>query len=73
MGTIKIVALVLIVAGILGLVYGNFSYTKETHEAKIGPLELSVKEKETVNIPVWLGGGAIALGVVLLVAGGRRK
>ena len=73
MNTVKILGIVLILAGTLGLVYSNFSYTKETHEAKIGPLELSVKEKETVNIPVWLGGGAIALGVVLLVAGGRRK
>ena len=69
----KIIAIVLIIAGALSLAYGQFSYTKETHQAKIGPLELSVKEKETVNIPVWLGGGAIALGVVLLVAGGRRK
>jgi hypothetical protein len=69
----KIIAIVLIIAGALVLAYGQFSYTKETHEAKIGPLELSIKEKETVNVPVWLGGGAIALGVVLLVAGGRRK
>ena len=73
MDTTKIIAIVLIIAGALSLAYGQFSYTKETHQAKIGPLELSVKEKETVNIPVWLGGGAIALGVVLLVAGGRRK
>jgi len=48
-------------------VYGSFSYTKETHEAKIGPLELSVKEKETVNIPVWAGVGAIVVGAVLLL------
>ena len=73
MDTTKIIAIVLIIAGALSLAYGQFSYTKETHQAKIGPLELSVKEKETVNVPVWLGGGAIALGVVLLVAGGRRK
>ena len=73
MDTTKIIAIVLIIAGALSLAYGQFSFTKETHQAKIGPLELSVKEKETVNIPVWLGGGAIALGVVLLVAGGRRK
>jgi hypothetical protein len=73
MNTTKIIAIVLIIAGALALAYGQFSFTKETHQAKIGPLELSVKEKETVNIPVWLGGGAIALGVVLLVAGGRRK
>jgi hypothetical protein len=73
MDATKIIAIVLIVAGALGLVYGQFSFTKETHQAKIGPLEFSVKEKETVNVPVWLGGGAIALGVVLLVVGGRKK
>jgi TRAP-type C4-dicarboxylate transport system permease small subunit len=72
MDTIKIVALVLIVAGILGLVYGSFSYTKETHEAKIGPLELSVKEKETVNVPVWAGVGAIVVGAVLLLVPLKR-
>jgi hypothetical protein len=66
MDAIKIVALVLIVAGILGLAYGSFSFTKETHEAKIGPLELSVKEKETINIPVWAGVGAIVVGGILL-------
>jgi hypothetical protein len=66
MDAIKIVALVLIVAGILGLAYGSFSFTKETHEAKIGPLELSVKEKETINIPVWAGVGAILVGGLLL-------
>jgi TRAP-type C4-dicarboxylate transport system permease small subunit len=68
----KIAALVLIVAGALGLLYGSFSYTKETHQATIGPLELSVKDRETVNIPVWVGGGAIALGVLLLVVRGRN-
>ena len=47
----------LTVAGVLGLVYGSFSYTKKTHEAKLGPIELSVKEKQTVNVPVWAGGG----------------
>jgi TRAP-type C4-dicarboxylate transport system permease small subunit len=66
MDAIKIVALVLIVAGILGLAYGSFSFTKETHEAKIGPLELSVKEKETINIPVWAGVAAIVVGGILL-------
>ena len=68
----QIIAVLLIVAGVLGLVYQQFSFTKETHEAKIGPLELSVKEKETVNIPLWASLGAIGVGVVLLV-GGRRK
>jgi len=67
MNAIKIVAIVLMVAGILGLAYGKFSYTKETHEAKIGSLELSVKDKETVNIPVWAGVGAIVIGGILLL------
>jgi drug/metabolite transporter (DMT)-like permease len=67
MNPIRILAIILIVAGVLGLVYGSFSYTKETHEAKIGPLELSVKEKETVNVPQWAGVGAIVIGAVLLL------
>ena len=67
MSAIKIAAIVLIVAGILGLTYGQFSYTKETHEAKIGPLELSMKDKETVNVPVWAGVGAIVIGGLLLL------
>jgi hypothetical protein len=67
MGGLKVVAIVLIVAGALGLAYGSFSYTKETHTAKLGPLQLQVKEKETVNIPQWAGLAAIAIGVVLLV------
>ena len=70
MDTVKLIAAVVIVCGVLGLMYGSFSYTKETHEAKIGPIELSVKDKEDVNIPVWASVGAIVAGVVLLV--GRK-
>ena len=72
MDAIKIVAVTLIVAGILGLMYGNFTYTKETHEAKIGPIELSVKEKETINVPVWAGVGAIVVGGILLLLRMKR-
>lgn len=72
MNAVKLLAVVLIVAGTLGLVYGSFSYTKETHEAKLGPIELSVKDKETINVPVWAGVGSIAAGVVLLVMGGKK-
>src|SRR5690349_9981726 len=72
MSSTKIIAIVLILAGVLGLAYGKFSYTKETHEAKVGPIEMSVKDKETVNVPVWAGIGAIVIGAGLLLAGGRR-
>jgi hypothetical protein len=72
MNPVKIAGIVLIIAGVLGLVYGGFTYTKETHKAKLGPLELTVKDDETVNIPVWAGVGAIALGSVLLLVGGKK-
>jgi hypothetical protein len=72
MDTMRIAALALLVAGVLALVYGNFSYTKETHEAKIGPLELSVKDRETVNIPVWAGIAAIVAGGGMLLMAGRK-
>lgn len=67
MSVVKIVGIVLIAAGILGLVYGSFSYTKETHSTKIGSLELSMKDKERVNVPVWAGVGAIVAGGLLLL------
>jgi len=73
MNAVKIAAIVLILGGALGLVYGSFSFTKETHEAKLGPIEVSVKDKQTVNVPVWAGVGAIVIGGVLLVSGGRKN
>lgn len=73
MNAVKLVAIVLIVGGVLGLVYGSFSYTKETHEAKLGPIELSVKEKQTVNVPVWAGVGAIVIGGALLLFGSKKS
>ena len=72
MGMTKIIGILLIVAGTLGLVYGSFSYTKEKHDVKLGSLQFSVTEKESVNVPVWAGAGAIAIGVVLLVIGRKR-
>lgn len=73
MNAVKIAGIVSIVAGLLGLLYGSFSFTKETHQAKLGPIELSMKEKQTVNVPVWAGLGAIVIGGVLLVFGGRKS
>ena len=72
MNAIKILGIVLVVGGILGLVYGGFTYTKETHEAKIGPLKLSVTDKETVNVPIWVGVGAVVIGGLLLVFGSKK-
>ena len=66
MNAIKIAAIALIVAGVLGLAYGGFSYTKDTQQAQIGPLELTVQERQTVNIPLWAGVAAIVAGGLLL-------
>jgi len=73
MSAAKLIGILLIVAGILGLGYGSFSYTKETHEAKIGPIELSVKDKQTVNVPVWAGVASIVIGGALLLFGDRKS
>ena len=72
MNTVKIFALALIVVGTLGLAYGGLSYTKDTTVVKLGSIELTAKEKETVNIPMWAGIAAIFAGGLLLVAGGRK-
>ena len=72
MNPVKVVAIILIIAGILGLAYGGFSYTKDTTVVKLGPLEVSAKEKQTVNVPMWAGVGAIVVGGLLLVSAGKR-
>lgn len=73
MNGIKIAAVVLIIAGVVGLVYGGFTYTSETHEGNLGPIEMSVEEKESVNIPVWAGVAAIVVGGSLLLYGSRKS
>lgn len=73
MNAIKVAGIALMVAGVLGLAYGSFSYTKETHQARVGPIELSVTEKETINVPVWAGVGAILIGGALLIFGGNKR
>ena len=72
MNGIKLVGVILLVAGVLALAYGSFSYTKDTTAVKVGPMELSVKEKKTVNVPMWAGVGAIVVGGLLLGFGGKR-
>jgi hypothetical protein len=65
----RIIAALLIVAGVLGLVYRQFSYTEETTQAKLGTLELKVSDRKTITIPIWASVGAIVAGAVLLVVG----
>lgn len=72
MNSVKLVAITLVVAGVLALIYGGFSYTKDTTAVKVGPLELTVKETQTINVPLWAGIGAIAAGGLLFVFGGRK-
>lgn len=69
MNPTKMIGIILIVAGGLGLAFGGFSYTKETTGMKVGPLELKVQEKQTVNVPLIISAGGIILGVFLLVVG----
>ena len=73
MNAIRIAAIALIVAGVLGLAYGSFSFTKDTHQAKLGPIELSVTEEQTINVPVWAGVTAIVIGGALLLFGSRKS
>jgi len=72
MNSSKLIGIILIVAGCLGLAYGGFTYTKETHDVKLGPIQFKVEEKETVNVPLILSGAAVALGIFLLVSLGRK-
>jgi hypothetical protein len=73
MNPLKTLGIVLLVAGVLALAYGGFSYTKDTTAVKLGPLELSVKEKQTVSVPIWAGAGAVLAGGLLLLLGGRKS
>ena len=72
MNGIKLAAVVLIVLGGIALAIGSFSYTRQTEQVKLGPLELSVKQKQTVNLPVWLGAGVLIAGVLLLLGGNKK-
>ncbi|OGP81595.1 MAG: hypothetical protein A2Y95_00845 [Deltaproteobacteria bacterium RBG_13_65_10] len=73
MSSVKMVAIVLIAAGVLGLAYGSFSYTKETNQAKLGPFELTVKDKQTVNVPVWVSVVAIVVGGAILFSESKKR
>jgi multidrug transporter EmrE-like cation transporter len=73
MGAVRIVGIILIVVGIAGFFTGGFSFTKDSTAAKIGPIELTVKEKQTVNFPQWLSIAAVVAGVAALALGGRKS
>ena len=65
----RMLAIVLLIAGALALAYGGFSYTSETHEAKLGPMEIAITEKQRVNVPVWAGVAFLVVGGGLLLSG----
>jgi len=69
----RIIGILLVVAGTAGLAYGGFSYTKDRHDVKLGPIQFTVKEQERVNVPVWAGVASITAGVLLLLIGGRKR
>ena len=73
MSPVKLIAVLLIVGGALGLAYGGFSYTRNTHEVKVGPIDLALQEKKTIDVPVWAGIAAIVVGGALLLMGNRPK
>ena len=73
MSAIKLVAIVLIVAGFLALGYGGFSYTQDKTVAKLGPIQVTAKETHTVNVPMWAGIGAIVVGGLLFAASGKKS
>ena len=73
MNAVKMLGIALVVAGLLGLVYGGFSYTKDTTAVKLGPIELTVKEKQSVNVPLWAGVAAVVAGGLLLALGGKGR
>lgn len=72
MNPLRLIAIIVIVAGALGLLYGSFSFTKATHDVKLGPIEFSLKEKETVNVPMWAGIAAIVVGGMLFGFSSRK-
>jgi hypothetical protein len=73
MNPLRLIAAILVIAGVLGLAYGSFSYTRDTNVVKLGPIEINAQEKHTINIPVWAGIAGILVGGMLFVYGGRRS
>ncbi len=72
MSGMKILGIILLALGILALAYGGFTYTKDTHQAKLGPLQLEYKEKQHVNVPAWAGVAGIVVGGGLLLFGSKK-
>ncbi len=72
MNIVRIIGVGIMVLGVLGLIYGGFTYTKETEKKKFGPVEFSMKDQERVNVPIWASIAAVAVGGVLVMAGKKR-
>jgi hypothetical protein len=63
----KLIGIILLVVGVLALAYGGFTYTRKTHEAEIGPVDIAVQDRERVNVPVWAGVAFVLGGAALLL------
>lgn len=73
MNGLRMTAIAIMIAGVLALAYGGFSYTQDTTALKLGPVELKVQERKTINIPLWAGVAAVVAGGLILVVGGRKN
>lgn len=73
MNALRLAAIALIAAGVLALAYGGFTYTRDTHQANVGPIQISVQDRRTVNVPIWAGVGAIVIGGALLLMQTRKS
>jgi len=69
----KLLGILLVAAGTFALVYRGFNYTSERHTAHLGPIDFEVKEKKRLDVPVWAGVGAVAIGALLLASGRDKR
>ncbi len=70
---LRLIGLVLLVAGLAGLAIGTFEYSRMKDVVKVGPIEVQAKDKEKVTIPPLAAGGVAAAGLVLVLAGRRKQ
>lgn len=73
MSAVRIAGFVLIVIGLVGLIWGGVSWSREKTVVQVGPFEARAEERETIPVPPIVGGIALVGGIILLVVPGRRR